>query len=101
MKKADVKPGKVYVGKLPTSGVEKDDVQEHFEQYGNVTEVIRPIDRSKNNEPKNFCFVTFDKERIAKKLIEQGTCIIKGHSMQVIIETSNFRAILIFIYFLD
>lgn len=91
VKKADVKPGKIYVGKLPNSGVEKDDVQEHFEQYGTVTEVIRPIDRSKNNEPKNFCFVTFDKERVAKKLIEQGTCIIKGNSMQIKEATANSR----------
>ena len=32
-------------------------------QFGTVSEVIRPIDKSKNNEPKNFCFVTFEKER--------------------------------------
>ena len=83
MKKADIKPGKVYVGKLPDSGLGEEDIKEHFSQYGAIAEVIRPIDKSKNNEPKNFCFVTFERERVAKKLIEEGSCIIGGHKMQI------------------
>ena len=45
--------------------------------------MIRPIDKSKNNEPKNFCFVTFERERVAKNLIDEGTCVINGHKMMV------------------
>jgi len=91
VKKADVKQGKVYVGKLPASGVGEDEIREHFAEFGAIAEVIRPIDKSKDNEPKNFCFVTFEKERVAKKLIEQGTCSIKGHSMQIKQVTPNPR----------
>ena len=91
MKKADIKPGKVYVGKLPESGLGEEEIREHFSQFGNIAEVIRPIDKSKNNEPKNFCFVTFERERVAKKLIEEGTCLINGHKMQVKQVTPNPR----------
>jgi len=91
VKKADVKPGKVYVGKLPDTGCEEEDIKEHFAQYGAVSEVIRPIDKSKNNEPKNFCFVTFEKERVAKKLIDEGHCTIKGHKMMIKQVTPNPR----------
>ena len=91
VKKADIKPGKVYVGKLPDTGLGEDEIREHFSQFGNIAEVIRPIDKSKNNEPKNFCFVTFERERVAKKLIEEGSCTINGHKMQVKQVTPNPR----------
>merc|ERR1719336_2021018 len=52
---------------------------------------IRPIDKSKNNEPKNFCFVTFEKERIAKKLIQTGNININGHKLMVKEVTPNPR----------
>jgi len=91
VKKADVKPGKIYVGKLPDSGLNEDDVRADLEQYGTITEVVRPIDKSKNNEPKNFCFVTFEKERIAKKLIQTGNININGHKLMVKEVTPNPR----------
>ena len=48
-----------------------------FQQYGAVSEVIRPIDKSKNNEPKNFCFVTFEKERLTWSHIAIGQrCLV-------------------------
>ena len=53
---------------MPAEGVNEDDVKEALSEFGNITEVVRPIDKMKNNEPKNFCFVTFDKERVAKKV---------------------------------
>ena len=84
MKKAGVKPGKIYVGKLPDFGVGEDKIKDHFSQFGTVSEVIRPID-------KNFCYVTFEKERVAKKLIEEGTCNIGGHKMQIKQVTPNPR----------
>jgi len=91
VKKADVKQGKIYVGKLPDSGIGEDEIREHFAQFGTIAEVIRPIDKSKDNEPKNFCFVTFEKERVAKKLIEEGTCTIGEHTMQIKQVTPNPR----------
>ena len=46
-------------------------------------EVIRPVDKAREDAPKNFCFVTFDKEEPAKQLVIKGFTSIKGH--QVII----------------
>jgi len=39
VKKADVKQGKIYVGKLPEAGCEVEDIQAHFQQFGAVAEV--------------------------------------------------------------
>ena len=32
-------------------------------------QVIRPVDKAKNDEPKNFAFVTFQREEITRKLV--------------------------------
>lgn len=91
VKKADVKAGKIYLGRLPEQGVTDDDIRNHFSEYGVVTEVIRPIDKMKNNEPKNFCFITFEKDRISKKLIQQGTAMVNGHKLMIKEVTPNPR----------
>ena len=36
-----------------------------------VVEVTRPVDKSKDNEPKSFGFVTFAREQVAKDLVKQ------------------------------
>jgi len=82
-KKAEVRQGKIYVGKLPAEDLSNQDLTDHFAQFGSVVEVIRPVDKSKDDAPKNFCFVTFDKEEPAKLLVMKGLTSIKGH--QVII----------------
>jgi len=82
-KKAEVRQGKIYVGKLPSEDLSNQDLTDHFAQFGSVVEVIRPVDKSKDDAPKNFCFVTFDKEEPAKQLVMKGFTSIKGH--QVII----------------
>ena len=91
VKKADVKQGKIYVGKLPASGVDEEDVENHFSQFGDVAEVIRPIDKMKDNKPKNFCFDTFEKERVAKQMIEEGSCTINCSKMMIKSVTPNPR----------
>merc|ERR1719192_2074146 len=63
---------KIYVGKLPPEGCTDQDIRTHFEQFGTVVEVIRPVDKAKNDEPKNFAFVTFQNEEISKKLVKLG-----------------------------
>ena len=80
-KKAEARQGKVYVGKLPPGdALSKEDLQAHFEQFGSVVEVglllpttayfrpnshfpqvVRPVDKMKNNEPKTFAFITFSR----------------------------------------
>merc|ERR1712226_1785718 len=82
-KKAEAKQGKIYVGKLPAEGVTVEDIQTHFAQFGPVAEVVRPIDKSKNDEPKNFCFVTFDREETAKQMVKEGTATINGHQIDI------------------
>ena len=45
-KKAEARQGKVYVGKLPPGeALSKEDLQAHFEQFGSVVEVVRPVDK--------------------------------------------------------
>jgi len=82
-KKAEAKQGKIYVGKLPAEGLSVEDIQNHFAQFGAVAEVVRPIDKSKNDEPKNFCFITFEKEETAKQLVKEGTATVNGHQLDI------------------
>jgi len=82
-KKAEAKQGKIYVGKLPADGVTVEDIQNHFAQFGAVAEVVRPIDKSKNDEPKNFCFVTFEREETAKQMVKEGSATINGHQIDI------------------
>ena len=71
-KKAEARQGKIYVGKLPAGeAMSKEDIQAHFEQFGEVVEVVRPVDKLKNNEPKTFAFITFAREDAAKQLVKQ------------------------------
>ena len=71
-KKAEARQGKIYVGKLPAGeALSKEDLQAHFEQFGSVVEVVRPVDKMKNNEPKTFAFITFAREDAAKQLVKQ------------------------------
>jgi len=73
-----VRQGKIYVGKLPSEGCTEDDIRTHFEQFGTVVEVIRPVDKTKNDEPKNFAFVTFQREEISRKLVKLGEDVMCG-----------------------
>merc|ERR1719436_987650 len=83
-KKAEAKQGKIYVGKLPNGdGITEDDIKNHFSQYGPVAEVVRPIDKSKNDEPKNFCFVTFEREETAKQMVKERSATINGHQIDI------------------
>jgi squid-like protein len=63
--------------------VTNEDVQNHFSQYGTVTEVIRPVDKTNNDEPKNFAFITFEKEEVARQLVKEGTTSINGHELDI------------------
>ena len=51
-------------------------------QYGNVVELQRPVDRSKN-EAKNFCFVTYDKEEPAEMLLKKASVNVCGQDVQI------------------
>merc|ERR1711981_1404787 len=84
-KKAEARQGKIYVGKLPAGeALSKGDLQAHFEQFGSVVEVVRPVDKMKNNEPKTFAFITFAREDAAKQLVKQGQSTINDtHTVEI------------------
>ena len=83
-KKAEARQGKVYVGKLPPGeAMSKEDLQEHFSQYGEVVEVVRPVDKMKNNEPKTFAFITFAREDAAKQLVKQGSTVVGEFTLEI------------------
>ena len=64
-------------------------IREHFTQYGQVVEIQRPVDRSKNSEPKNFCFVTFDKEEPANALLKKVNMIFTNEIFSSAIFTKS------------
>jgi len=82
VKKAASKQGKIYVGKFTDISITDDQIKEHFMQYGNVVELQRPVDRSKN-EAKNFCFVTYDKEEPAEMLLKKASVNVAGQDVQI------------------
>ena len=65
------------MGKFTDISITDDQIKEHFMQYGNVVELQRPVDRSKN-EAKNFCFVTYDKEEPAEMLLKKASVNVAG-----------------------
>ena len=81
MKKAQAKQGKIYVGKLKAE-LTDEAIKEFFGQYGSIATVEQPFDKVKN-ERKNFCFITFDKEDTAKKLLKEGSVHISGHELEI------------------
>ena len=58
-------------------------------KFGSVVEVIRPVDKLRDDAPKNFCFITFDKEEPARQLVFKGTTTLKGHQLVVSRVRSN------------
>jgi len=81
-KKAEVKQGKVFVGKLP-EGVTDEEIKEHFSQFGPIVEVVRPIDKQNGDKPKNFAFITYEKEEIAFKLVKEGQTTLNGETVHI------------------
>ena len=66
-------------------------------KFGFVVEVIRPVDKLRDDAPKNFCFITFDKEEPARQLVFKGTTSLKGHQLvdsRVSINNSKMEIIL-------
>ena len=80
-KKAEARQGKIYVGKLPPGdALSKEDITTQFGEYG---EVVRPVDKMKDNEPKTFAFITFAREDTAKQLVKMGEVTIGGHTVEI------------------
>ena len=70
VKRARAKPGKIFVGGL-TPEVSDDDIRNHFSQFGIVTDCEMPFDKTQNQR-KNFCFVTFEREETMKEVLKMS-----------------------------
>jgi len=81
VKKAKAKEGKIYVGKLKPE-LSDEEIKNHFAQFGNISQVEQPFDKTKN-ERKNFCFITFEKEESAKQLLKAGSTTVNGVELEV------------------
>lgn len=81
VKKAQAKQGKIYVGKLKPE-LSDDEIKNHFASFGTIAAIEQPFDKIKN-ERKNFCFITYEKEDVAKKLLKEGTVYINGHELDI------------------
>ncbi len=81
VKKAQAKQGKIHIGKLRPE-VTDEDIREFFAQHGSIAAIEQPFDKMKN-ERKNFCFITFDREEPAKKLLKLGSVNIKGVELEI------------------
>ena len=81
VKKAQAKQGKVYVGKLKPE-LTDEEIKEYFETFGTIASLEQPFDKTKN-ERKIFCFITYEKEETAIKLLKEGTVSLNGHELEV------------------
>jgi len=72
---------KVFVGGLDPS-VPESDIKEHFEQYGKVTDIDLPYDKSKNQR-RAFCFVTFESEAIVDECCKSSKQTIGAKQVDI------------------
>jgi len=75
-KKAERRDGKMFVGGVKPE-TNDETVKAYFSRYGEVEEVVRPINKEKN-ENKPFCFVTFRKDGIMGKCVKERFHDIDG-----------------------
>lgn len=87
IKKAESKQGKIYVGKIPDE-ISSEDIKYHFSKFGTITLFEQPVDKV-DKKGKDFCFITFKKEILAKQLIKIGITTINGVQINVKKVTPN------------
>ncbi|XP_030764507.1 RNA-binding protein squid-like [Sitophilus oryzae] len=80
-KKAKAKPGKIFVGGI-TAELTDEDIKTYFSQFGNITQVEMPFDKTKNQR-KGFCFITFENDAIVKDLLKKPKQTIKDKQVDV------------------
>lgn len=72
---------KVFVGGLDPS-VPESEIKEYFAQYGTVSDIDLPYDKSKNQR-RAFCFVTFESEAIVDECCKLNKQTISGKQVDV------------------
>eukprot|EP00252_Welwitschia_mirabilis_P017015 TRINITY_DN3783_c0_g1_i1.p1 TRINITY_DN3783_c0_g1~~TRINITY_DN3783_c0_g1_i1.p1 ORF type:complete len:410 (-),score=93.27 TRINITY_DN3783_c0_g1_i1:463-1692(-) len=72
---------KIFVGGLAPS-VTDEDFRKHFEQFGNITDVVVMYDHV-SNRPRGFGFITFDTEEAVDKVVTKNFHELHGKMVEV------------------
>merc|ERR1719454_2193108 len=75
-KKAERRDGKMFVGGVKAETTD-DTIRAYFSEYGEVEEVVRPINKE-TNEFKPFCFIVFKRDGIIGQCVKQRFHEIDG-----------------------
>ena len=75
VKKSRKKTHKIFIGGL-TSEISNSDIEEHFNQFGQVLGLERPVD--KDDVPCSIAFISMDKPEIVQALLLKESTKIKG-----------------------
>ena len=71
----------IFIGNLPFS-LGEDDLQSHFEQFGNISDIKIPTDRDSGRK-RGFAFITFDSADSAKEALSMDGKEIDGRAIRV------------------
>merc|ERR1711972_974769 len=80
-RKAKVQTSKLFVGGLKEE-LSDEDIKNHFSQFGNISDGEFPFDKS-TSKRKGFCFLIFEGQDTAKKIIDMGKQTINGIEVDV------------------
>jgi len=80
---------KIYIGNLNKS-VTSEMLQTHFSQYGEINEVLLPVDR-KNNAVKGYAFISFNQAESATNALTQDGETVFDQDICVQIATTKER----------
>ena len=69
---------------MHVASITDDQIREHFQEYGNVVGLQRPVNSAARPVTKaSYCFVTFDEEGPAVSLIKKGSVTVAGQIVQI------------------
>lgn len=72
---------KIYVGNLPFR-ITKEELEQHFTQYGNVTETIIITDRE-TGRSRGFGFISFENEDAMNAAIQGDGAELDGRPLKI------------------
>ncbi|KAK4482357.1 hypothetical protein RD792_009510 [Penstemon davidsonii] len=77
----NIKTKKIFVGGLPST-ISEDGFKEHFQEYGNVTDVVIMYDPN-TNRPRGFGFITFTTEDSVDRVLQKTFHELDGKLVEV------------------
>lgn len=73
---------RIFVGSI-TSAVNDSDIQLHFSQFGDVTDVYRPGKQKASRDGAEFGFVIFENQQAMAKALAQPSHVVNGVELMV------------------